>query len=181
MLLSDGGHDFIRAVGVRGIGQYLLRGIEVIGILMPAEDVDRIAGDAQARTRNQSLIDRVPHRGVRGPGTLRAHVPFGGEAGHQVISRRHDGYDRPMRYGLLHRLKIFGAGMQKQVHVRVNQSGQQRGVAQVDDLSVRRMRDGRSHRGNAFTLNQNLARGNHAPGIDLKQARRVQNHRMAAA
>ena len=67
--------------------------------------------------------------------------------------------------------------MQKQVHVRVDQAGQQRGVAEVDDRCALRMIHRRSHSLDALALNENFAGLEHVAGIDLKQPRRMQHDR----
>ena len=181
MLLPDRGDNFIRAVGIRCVGQDVLRGIEVIGVLMAAENIDRIARDAQPRTRDQPFVDRVAHRAVGGAGTLRAHVAFGGKSRHQVIFGRKHRQDGPLRHGFFDRLQILGARMQKEVHMGIDETRQQRAVAQVDELRACWMRNRGSDGGNAFPFDQNLARRNHAAGIDFEQARGVQNDRMAGA
>ena len=109
---------------------------------MAAQDIDGVAADAQARSRNQPAIDGVAHGGIGGARAFGAHVALGGEAGHQVGLGGQHGQDGPLRHGFLDGLQILRAGMQKQVHMRVDQARQQRAVAQVDNLRAWRMRDG---------------------------------------
>ena len=120
--------------------------------------LDGVAADAQARAGNQALIDGVAHGGVGGARALGTHVALGGEAGHQVVARGQRGEDGALRHRFLNGLQIFRAGMQEQVHVRVDQAGQQRGVAEIDDLA--RRRDGRPMRptaADAVALDQHFA------------------------
>ena len=135
----------------------MLLGIVADGVFVAAKNVDGVAADAQARAGDESLIDGVAHGGVGGARAFGAHVALGGEAGHQIVAsgeRRHDG---ALRDGFLDGLQIFGAGMQEQVHVGVDQAGQQSGVAEIDDLRAGRMRDRRADGGDAVALDQNFA------------------------
>ena len=104
MLLPDRGNNFIRVVGIGRVGQDLLCGIEVIGVFMAAEYIDRISRDAQSRTLDQTFVDRVAHRAVGGTRALGTHVPFGGKTRHQVIFGCQNREDGPLRHGLLDRL-----------------------------------------------------------------------------
>ena len=133
-LLAHDRDDLLGVVGVVGVRQHVLRGIEVIGVLVAAQNVDGVAADAQPRPGNQSLIDGVADRRVGGAGAFGPHVALGGEAGHQVSLGGQCREDRALRHGLLHRLQILRAGMQEQMHVRVDQAGHQRHVAEIDDL-----------------------------------------------
>jgi hypothetical protein len=67
------------------------------------------------------------------------------------------GEDGPLRHGFLDGLQIFRAGMQEQVHVRVDQARQQGAVAQIDDFGGWRMGDRRAHLDDAFASDQHLA------------------------
>jgi hypothetical protein len=63
-LLADGVDQFSGVVGIGGVREDVLRGIEMIGIFVTAQNVDRVATDAQPRAGNRSAIDGVSHRGV---------------------------------------------------------------------------------------------------------------------
>ena len=65
--------------------------------------------------------------------------------------------------------------MQKQVHVRVDQAGQQSGIAEIDHRGALRMLHRRSHGLNPLALDQNLAGPQHVSGIYFKQPRRVEH------
>ena len=75
-------------------------------------------------------------------------------------------------------MKIFGAGVEKQVHVDVDESGQQRGIAQVHDLRISRVGYCRTDRGNSLALDQNLSGRYHAARIDLQKPRGMQHDGM---
>ena len=66
---------------------------------------------------------------VRPTGALGAHVALGGEAGHQIVARGQRRHHGALRHRFLDRLQVFGAGMQEQMHVCVDQAGHQRKVA----------------------------------------------------
>src|SRR5271167_2140522 len=59
VLPANRGNDLISRVGVGCVRQHMLRGIETIGILVAAENVDRIAADPQARSLNRAAIDGI--------------------------------------------------------------------------------------------------------------------------
>jgi hypothetical protein len=59
------------------------------------------------------------------------------------------------------------------MHVGVNQAGEQRGVAQVDDFGSLRMVDGATYGADALALDQNLAGLKQGSGINLEQPRCV--------
>ena len=64
------------------------------------------------------------------------------------------------------------------MHMSIDETRQQRAIAEVDELRTRWMRNRRTHGDNAVTFDQNLTRRKHAACIDLEQACRVQNDRM---
>ena len=128
---------------------------------------------AQTRMRgpgNETLVDGVAHRGAGGARAFRAHVALGSEAGHQVGLCGLLGQDHTPGNRLLDGLQVFGAGMQKQVHMRVDEAGKQRGVAEVDDLRALRMLDRRAHGANAFALDEDFAGLKQGSGIHLRAA-----------
>ncbi len=141
MLLADHFNELVGCVGVVGVREHVLRGVESNGVFMAAENVDGVAADAHARPRDQASIDGIADGSISGAGALGSHVALGGKAGHQVGLGRLLGQNRAPGNGLLHRLQVFRARMQEQMHVRVNESGEQRGIAEVDDLRARRMVD----------------------------------------
>jgi hypothetical protein len=58
-LLPDYANQLRRAVGIGGIRKNALIGIVVNRVFVPADDTDRISADAQARPRDEPLIDGV--------------------------------------------------------------------------------------------------------------------------
>ena len=121
------------------------------------------------------LVDGVAHRGAGRARALGAHVALGGKAGHQVGLGGLLGQNRAPRNRLLHRLQVLRAGMQKQMHVRVDQSGHQRYVAEVDDLRALRMVNRRTDRLDPLAFNQNFAGAENVAGIDLEQPSGVED------
>ncbi len=178
LLLAHHLDELLNVVGVIGIRQHVLRGIEAVGVLVSAEDVDGIAADAHPRAGNQPGVDGVAHRGVGGACALGAHIALGGEAGHQVIFRGESRENRSLRDGLFHRLQVLRAGMKEQVNVRVNQPGHKRDVTQVDDLGARRPADFRPGLGDALALHEHLARRDDLAALDVEHARGVQDDRV---
>ena len=100
-LLANDGDEFGGVVGVGGVRENVLRGIEADGVFVAAENVDGVAADAQARAGNSPLIDGVAHGGVGGAGAFGAHVALGGEAGHQIVARGERGEDGALGDGFL--------------------------------------------------------------------------------
>ena len=201
-LPANGGHQFSRVVGLRGVGEHALLGIVTDGILVPAQNVDGVAADAQPRPWKQSLVDGIPHRRVSRTRAFRSHVALRREARHQIVARRQDRRQGSLRHGLLHgesghhiglcrllrqnraprhgfldRLQILRAGMQEQMDVSVDQSGQQRPVAQVDDLRSRGMGHRSAGFGDASAHHQDLARCEHSSGLHVQQACGMQHDR----
>ncbi len=156
----------------------MLFGIVADGVFVAAENVDGVAADAQARTGDEAAIDGVAHGGVGCARAFGAHVALGGEAGHQVVTRGQRGDDGALRDGFLHGLQILGAGMQEQMDVRVDQAGEQRGVAEIDDLRAGGMVDGGADGGDAVALDQDLAGRDDCSGFDIEQTRGVQDARV---
>jgi hypothetical protein len=72
-------------------------------------------------------------------------------------------------------LQIFRAGMEEEMDVGVDEAGEQRGVAEVDDLGVLRVVDRCADGSNAIALHEDFARLEQRAGIDLEQARGVQD------
>ena len=113
MLLPDRRHEFIRGVGIGRVRQNLLRGIESIGVLVAAENIDGIAGDPQPWPGYQALVDGVTHRAVGRSRTLGAHVALGGEPGHEIFPCREDRQHGSLRHGFFHGLQVFRARMKE--------------------------------------------------------------------
>ena len=104
---------------------------------MAAENIDRVPADAHARSWNLAGINGVAHGGVRRARALGAHVAFSRETGHKVGARGKCRSDGPLRYGFFNRLKIFGSGMQEEMHVSVYQTGEKSPIAKINDFERR--------------------------------------------
>ena len=74
-------------------------------------------------------------------GAFGAHVALGGEAGEQIVARGERRADGAFGNRFVERLRVLGARMQEQMHVRVDETGHQRAVAEVDRFRVGRMID----------------------------------------
>ncbi len=112
---------------------------------------------------------------IGGARALGAHVALGGKAGHQVFARGDLSQDRPLRHRLLYGLQVLRAGMQEQMHMRVDQPRQQRALAEIDDLGIRRAIDVRPNRDDPLALDQHLTRRQQTSSNDIQHVRRVQN------
>ena len=175
VLPADDLDELVGGVGVVGVGEHVLRGVEVDGVLVAAQNVDGVAADAQARAGNEALVDGVADGGVGRACALGAHVALGGEAGHEIGLGGLSGEEGAPGNRLLDGLQILSAGMQKEMHVSVDEAGEQRGVAEVDDLCALRMVDGCADGADALALDENLAGLEDGAGVDLKQARGVED------
>ena len=175
MLPADDFNELLGGVGVVGVGEDALGGVEADGVLVSAEEVDGVAADAQARPRDEALIDGVADGGVGGAGAFSAHVALGGVPGEEVGFGGFSGEKGAPGNGFLDGLQVFGAGVQKEVHMGVNEAGKQRGVAEVDDLGALRVVNQCGDGANAIALDKNLAGPEERAGIDLEQAGGVEN------
>ncbi len=149
----------------------------MIGVLVSAQNVDRVATHAHTRPWNQTLINGVTNCRIGGARAFRAHIAFSGVSGHQVIFCGLLGKNDSCGDRLFHRLQILCARMEKQVNMHIDQPGQKRCIAQVDHLRRRRMFDGLAHRTNALAFNQHFTRLQYCACVDLQQACRVQHVR----
>ena len=113
VLLADDLHDLLRIVGVVGVRQDVLGGIEMIGILVAAENVDGIARDAQPRPDDEACVDGIAYRRIGGARPFGAHVALGGEARHQIVTGGAHREQGALRHGFFDGLQILIAGMQE--------------------------------------------------------------------
>ena len=65
-------------------------------------------------------------------------------------------------------MQIFSAGVKKKMDMRVDEAGEQGGIAEVNDAGSLRMLDGCADGEDALALDENLARLEEGSGIDLK-------------
>src|SRR5207244_7548983 len=83
-LLAHRLDKLIRIVGVSGIRQDMLFGVVADGVLVPAQNVDRIPADSQPWSRDFAAINRVPDGGVGGSSAFGFHIPLSRETSHPV-------------------------------------------------------------------------------------------------
>src|SRR5580692_5968929 len=76
-LLANDGYQFIASVGVGGVGEHVLLGVVVEGVLVAAENTDSVTTDAQAGSGDKPLVNRVAHGGVGGSRAFGPHVALG--------------------------------------------------------------------------------------------------------
>src|ERR1700722_3273000 len=135
-----------------------------------------MAADAQAWSVNGTFIDCVANGSVGGACAFGAHVALGGEAGEKIVACGECGENGALRDGFLDGLQIFRAGMQEKVDVRVDEAGQQSGVAEIDELRFVRVRHMRADFHDEFALNQNFAGRDGATGFDVEQVCSVKDN-----
>ena len=174
-LLADHGHQLIGSVGVGGIGEHVLLGVEVERVFVAAQDVDGVTAKAQPRPGNKPLVDCVADSGVSRARALGTHIPFGGIAGQKVGFGGERGHDYPLRHGFHHRLKIFGSGVEEEMDVGVDQPRHQRGIAKIDGLRSCRVGYGGAGGDNLLSFDQDFSGGKNAAGFDVEQARGMEN------
>ena len=174
-LLAKDSDEFVGGVGVIGVGENVLGGIEADGVFMAAENVDGVAADAQTGAGNLAAVDGVAHGGVGRACAFGAHVTFCGEAGHQIITSGERGHDGALRDGFLDGLQVLGAGMEEEMHVSVDETGEQRGITEVEDLRALRMLDGGSDFDDALTLHEDFAGRENFAGVDFEETRGVEH------
>lgn len=176
-LFAHRGEDFVCGVSYVGVGEDMLGGVVTDGVFVAAEDVDGVAGDSHTRAGDEAVVDRVAHGDVGALGSFGTHVALGSEAGQDVGFGCCCGFKRALRDGLLDGLEVFGAGVQEEMDVRVDEAGHQRGVAEIDDRSAIGMRDVLAGFADVVADDENLAWGVDLAGGDVEDAGRVQNGR----
>ena len=133
VLFAHGLDDLLGVIGAVRIGEYVLFGVEMVGVFVPAQDVDGISAHPHARPGNDARIDGVADGGAGRTRALGAHIALRGKSAHQVSLCRLLRQDCAPRYRLLHGLQVFSAGMKEQVHVRVDHARHQGNVAEFDN------------------------------------------------
>ena len=133
-LLADDFDELVGRVGVVGVGEDVLGRVVAEGVFVASEEVDRVAAYAHSGAGNQAGVDGVANGYVGAACAFSAHVALGGEAGEEVEARGVGGDEGALRNALLHGLQVFGAGVQEEMHVGVDEAGHQRCVTEIDDL-----------------------------------------------
>jgi hypothetical protein len=144
---------------------------------MAAKNVDGVAADAHARAEDEPSVNRSANRRIGGARALCAHVAFGRESGKKICFGGLLGKDYSPRNGFLYRLQILSARMQKQVHMCVDETGQQSRVAQVDETGALWVFDRGAYRANPISLNEDFTRLEQVSGVHMEQPRGVQHNR----
>ncbi len=165
---ADGGDKLVGGVGAVGIGEDVLGGVEAVGVLVPAEDVDGHAGHPHARAGDHAGVDGVADGGVGGAGAFGAHVAFGGEAGHEVGGGGAGGDESALGDAFFDGLEVFGTGVEEEVDVGVDEAGHEGAVAEVDDLGTGGVGDVRGDLGDAVAGDEDLGGGDEAAGGDVE-------------
>ena len=174
-LLAHHGDDLVGSVRVVCVREHALLRVVADRVLVSAEDVDRIAAHAHARPGNQAAVDGVAHGHVRALGTLGSHVALGGKSGHHVGFGSSGGHQYALRNGLLDGLQVLRAGMQEEMHVRIDKTGHQRGVAEVDHHRARWMADVLAGLNDLVAGDEHLTGRDDLARSDIEQPRGVQN------
>ena len=105
---------------------------------MPAGGANRVDRHQHPRTGNLAGLDGVPQADV--DVIARPHVAHRREAGHQRTPHDIDGVQRALRDVLLQCVQFLDAVVALvgigEVRVRIDEAGQERGIAQVDRLGA---------------------------------------------
>ena len=75
-----------------------------------------------------------------------------------------------MRHGFLDGLQIFGAGVEEKVDVSVDEAGEKRGVAEVDDFGVGRAGNFGADFFDEVAFDENFAGSGDVAGFDVEEA-----------
>src|SRR5665213_255013 len=167
--------DLVGGVGVIRIGEDVLGGVVPDGVFVPASDVDRVARNPHPGAGDFAAVDGVANGDVGAARAFGAHVALGGETGENVGFGGCRGGEDALRDGLLHGLEVFGAGVQKQVDVGVDETGHEGGVAEVDDLRAGWVRDVRADFADAVAFDEDFSGSNNLAGGDVEGARGVED------
>jgi hypothetical protein len=145
------------------------------GVFVAAQNVDGVAADAQARAGNETLVDGIADGCVGRSRALGPHIALGGEACQQIGFGGLGGQQRAPGNRFLYGLQVFGAGVQKEMDVRVDEAGEQSGVAEIEDPSALRMLNRDADSADAVALDQDFARLKESASVHLEQARGVED------
>ncbi len=133
------------------------------GIITGGARIQLRAGDLQARPGNLTFVDGVAQLDG-GIGVGRAHVLQRGEACVQILERVIQSGKRGAR--------VVGLLLLHQVHVTIDQAGQNGGAAEIDDLRARRNLDaiGGAGGGDAIAFNKDDLILQHRARFGVEQA-----------
>ena len=122
-----------------------------------------------------SLVDGVADCGVGRPRTFRTHVALGSKAGQKIGLRGQGSGDHPLGHGLDHGLKIFRAGVEKEMNVGVDQARHQGRVAEIDGLRTGGMGYGGAGSHDLSAFDQDLTGGENTARFYIEKTRGVEN------
>jgi hypothetical protein len=169
--VPTGGHDF-EAVGTRleltssrdPHPGFAVR-FEAQKVTVPAGDRDRRSGGKDARARDQALVYRISH--------AECHASSATQVTHRCDSTAQclsGSIDRSEQQLLIivgqHIAKRIRRGAEDQVHMTVDQPGQDRRRAQIDDVCARRQLVRRRHACNGAGIHKDCAVALHTAGTD---------------
>ncbi len=174
-LRAHGDDDALGGVGVVGVGEDVLCGVVDVGVLVPAQDIDGHSAHAHAWARDHAGVYGVADGGVGRASAFGAHIAFGGEAGDEVGRGGAGGDEGALWNALLDGLKVFGARVEEEVHVRVDQSGHEGAVAGIDDLGSGGMGHVLGDLGDAIAGDEDFGGGNDACGGYIEHVRGAEN------
>ena len=174
-MLADDLNELGGGVGVGGVAGHVGCGVEVDGVFVSAGEVNGVTADAQARAGDEALVDSVADGRIGRAGAFGAHVALGGEAGQQIVTGGERGEDGARGHALLDGLQVLGSGMEEEMHVRVNQAGHERQVAEIKQGGTLGMRDRGTGLHNAIAADEKFAGSDEHALFDIHQVRGVQD------
>ncbi len=151
--------------------------IEAVGVFVASEDIDGVAADAHAWTRYEAFVDGVANSGIGRARALCSHISFGSKPGHQVVAGGENREYGPTWNGLFDCLQVLGSRMEKQVNMSIDKTGHQRGVSQIDHLYSGSTSDAFPNLGDSLSSNENFARLDDLPRLDIEESGRMQQNR----
>jgi hypothetical protein len=140
-------------------------------VFVASEEVDSVAAYAHSRARNQVGVDGVAYGYVGAACAFGAHVALGGVAGEEVEARGVGGDECSLWDALFDCLQVFGAWVQEEMYVRVDEARHQGCVAEVDDLCSGWVSDAGANGCDALTLNADLCGCDDLSDGDIEHSR----------
>ncbi len=175
-LLADDFDELLGRVGEVGVGENVLGRVVADGVFVASEEVDGVAAYAHSRAGNQAGVDGVAYGYVGAACAFGAHVALGGEACEEVEARGVGGDERSLGDAFFNRLQVFGAGVQEEMHVRVDEAWHQGCVAEVDELCSGWMSDAGAYGRDAFAFDADFGGRDDPSGGDVEHSRGVEDN-----
>src|SRR5207244_10096121 len=104
----------------------MLFGVVADGVLVPAQNVDRIPADSQPWSRDFAAINRVPDGGVGGSSAFGSHIPLSRVTSHRDAPGGGGTADCSLWQGFLNSRQVFRPGGGKKLDVLGNSYGPRR-------------------------------------------------------